>query len=139
MITTAAFLRGGWKRKIRSEQVTHMTTFVSKATDSNIIDDSQVRVLSSPADGGEIVDPTICFKDGEMDVLILEAKHIAKLAANGARVLVVCRGGKNRSAFLAHLAKAHLDEAGLRSVAFDANLPVCDMLKKLLLSYRPKE
>ena len=55
-----------------------------------------------------IKDPTPLFMNGELSIMWRHAKDIADAVLNGECVLVLCKGGKNRSPFLAGMANAIL-------------------------------
>ena len=105
MINVASMLRGAWKRACATHDVQHIFTFVDIPNVHQSIDACRVKAVRR-VDGAEIKDPTPWFSDEELSVVLNTADKIATLLKSGSSVLVVCRGGKNRSAFLAHLASA---------------------------------
>lgn len=105
MISVASMLRGAWKRACAKHDVQYIFTFVDIPNVHESIDVRRVRAVRR-VDGAEIKDPTPWFSDDELSVVLNTADEIATLLKSGSSVLVVCRGGKNRSAFLAHLASA---------------------------------
>lgn len=113
-----------------------MDSFAS-ATDSEVIEDTCVTVLVSSAHGGDIKDATPLFEEHELTVIVDEAKLLADLVMKGERVLIVCRGGETRSAFLAHLVKLILDNKSFNAFDFDAPYPVCEVLKTFLTTFHP--
>jgi hypothetical protein len=124
-ISHAAYLRGGWKRKATKMRATHLFSFI-RGSFSEFFEDSCVRVVARP-DGEEIRDPTPTFQSGELDIILDAAKEIQSIVKNGGRVLVVCRGGKNRSVFLANLARKECSRAHVfETMPVDPYL--CDLL-----------
>ena len=108
-ISHASYLRGGWKRKAKKMQATHLFSFI-RGSFSEFFEDARVRVIARP-DGDEIRDPTPTFQPGELDIILDAAKEIQSVVKNGGRVLIICRGGKNRSVFLANLARKECSRA----------------------------
>ena len=127
VISHASYLRGGWKRKANKMKATHLFSFV-RGSFSEFFEDARVRVIAR-SDGEEIKDPTPTFQSGELDIILDAAKEIQAIVKDGGRVLIVCRGGKNRSVFLANLAR----KTSTRAFAEEA-MPVdpylCELLKQ---------
>ena len=109
VVSHASYLRGGWKRKAKKMQATHIFSFI-RGSFSELFEDSHVHVIAR-ADGKEIRDPTPRFQPGELNIIIEAAKEVNSIVKNGGKVLIVCRGGKNRSVFLANLVHKELSRA----------------------------
>ena len=97
-IKTAAVVHGAWKR------VRDKYDFIISFVDTG---DNNVIMIRGP-DGHTIKDPTPYFMNGELSIMWRHAKDIADAVSNGGCVLVLCKGGKNRSPFLAGMANAIL-------------------------------
>lgn len=115
-IAHAAYLRGGWKRKANTMSYTkensHLFSFVTGNFDEIYTESAHAHVhILRACDGGEIKDPTPKFLDGELELIHEAADEIVQLAKQDMNVLIVCRGGKNRSPFLAQLARKKLRDS----------------------------
>ena len=95
-IKTGAVARAAWTRTNATFHADSIYSFVEVNTPT-------AQIIEGPH--GVISDPTPYFKDGELSTLWSWAQAIARDLRNGKRVLVLCKGGKNRSAFLAGLVK----------------------------------
>mgnify|MGYP006878990910 CR=1 FL=1 len=90
------------RQRIDDIDATEVVSFVEEAR--RVAASASIRcTLVTSTDGAEIADPNV-FKDGELTVIWKAARRLARRADLGGRIVVACRGGANRSRFLACLA-----------------------------------